>query len=52
MRSAAIEPFEPGFVAVGLARLFPLSTQVDEHAMQALGSLVGYLFRAAGFKVD
>jgi hypothetical protein len=52
MRSAAMEPFEPGFVAEGLSRLFPLSAQVDEHAMQALGSLVGYLFRAAGLKVD
>ena len=52
MRSAAAEPLDPGFVAAGLSRLFPHSVQVDEHAMQAIGSLVGYLFRAAGFKVD
>lgn len=52
MRSAATEPLEPGFVAVGLSRLFPENVRRDEHAMRALGSLVGYLARAAGLGTE
>ena len=51
MRDAATEPLVPGAVAVGLARLFPAHVQRDEQAMQALGSLVGYLFRMTGLEV-
>lgn len=50
MRRAATQPLEPGYVAVGLSRLFPEHVRRDEHAMQALGSLVGYLFKITGYE--
>ncbi len=51
MRSAAVQPLDPGSVAAGLAKLFPAHVQRDEHAMEAIGSRVGYLFKVTGYEV-
>jgi hypothetical protein len=51
MRTAATQPLDPGYVAAGLARLFPAHIQRDEHAMEAIGSLVGYLFHATDLEL-
>jgi hypothetical protein len=46
-----MQPVDPGYVAVGLSRLFPEHVRRDERAMEALGSLVGYLFHASGLEL-
>ena len=51
MRAAAMQPLDPGYVAAGLAKLFPAHLQRDEHAMEAIGSLVAYLFKTTGYEV-
>lgn len=51
MRTAAFAPLDPGHTAAGIARILPDRIQRDEHAMEALGSLVGYLFHAAGLEL-
>jgi hypothetical protein len=52
MRNAAMDPPVPGAVAEGLMRLFPLRLQCDEKAMEAVGALVGLIFRGFGFKTQ
>ncbi len=51
MKNAASAPLAPGAIAEGLSRFFPLRLQCDAKAMEALGALVGCLYRAAGFEV-
>ena len=50
MRNAAMDPPVPGAIAEGLMRLFPLRLQTDEKAMEAVGALVGIVFRGLGFQ--
>lgn len=52
MRNAAMDPPVPGAIAEGLMRLFPLRLQTDEKAMEAVGALVGLIFRGFGFKAS
>lgn len=51
MRNAAMQPVDPGYVAVGLSRALPAHLRRDERFMEALGSLVGYLFHASGLEL-
>ena len=50
MRVAAMDPPVPGAIAEGLMRLFPLRLQTDEKAMEAVGALVGIVFRGLGLQ--
>jgi hypothetical protein len=51
MKAAAMQPVDPGYVAAGLSRALPMHLRRDERFMESLGSLVGYLFHAAGLEL-
>lgn len=51
MRTVAMQPVDPGYVAAGLSRALPMHLRRDERFLESLGSLVGYLFHASGLEL-
>lgn len=49
MREHATEPREVGSVALGILRMLPPEIQDDPLAASAVASIVGVLYRIAGF---
>lgn len=49
MREHAAEPREPGFVALGILRMLPPEAQDDPRSAPTIASIVGLLYRIAGF---
>lgn len=49
MREHAAAPREPGSVAMGILRMLPPQVQDDPQAASAVASIVGVLYRIAGF---